>query len=101
MAPNPLYLAVFGDEHGILVRVYVASPPEPKPDNLKKLLSVLREGLVEKALAGLAQEFPQDAAILQVLRKIISLGVIQHESISGIHWSSQNGHSVHVNVIAP
>lgn len=93
---DELWLAVFAYEDGILVRIHVCASPEPKPLNLVKLLSILREG---GAILTLADEFPQDLKILQALQKILSLGAIKPDSISGIHWGSDNGHSVHVEIL--
>jgi len=47
-------------------------------------------------ISTLKEEFPQDSRVIWVLQKVLSLGAIKPEGLSGIHWNSDNGHGIHI-----
>lgn len=90
------FSALPDDEDTILLRIYVPGPLDPKPEILKDLLAMFSSG--GNDLTTLASEFPQDKLILGLLSDILSKRNIVRGSITGIHWSSMRGHSIHVQI---
>ena len=88
-----LWFSILPSENNILVRVHVCAPFNQKPENLEKLFSLLRQN---GEISTLKEEFPQDSRVIWVLQKVLSLGAIKPEGLSGIHWNSDNGHGIHI-----
>lgn len=80
-----------------LIRVHVCAPINPKPEILVKMLELLKADK-SSSVIDLALEFPDEAEMIKLLYDIIS----QHQiiSASGVHWRSQDGHSVQIVIRA-
>ncbi len=78
-----------------LVRCKVPGSHSPKPKILGRLLYVLRRGI---KVSTLSREFPRDKNILALLQTVLNTGTVVPDSISGLHWSSETGHSIHIKI---
>ena len=79
----------------ILVRLHVCGPFMPRPQILEKLMELLRSS---NEVMTLAKEFSEDERILLKLQRVLAKTPITPTRVSGVHYGSQHGHSVHVEI---
>jgi hypothetical protein len=87
-----IWFSVINVDGNLVMRVHVCGPYNHKPAILQKMLEMLTAG---KLIGILTLEFPEDAVIIGMICNLLSR-YYKGGQISGIHWDSNNGHSIHI-----
>ncbi len=85
--------AVAGDEE-IVIRVHTSSlrEREKEPVILRKMQELI---LAKKSPLTMIEEFPRDEVVIRAISNLLEHYIVT--GTSGIHWNSDNGHSIHIN----
>ena len=82
------------DANRIVVRVHAPGPQDKEPAILQRLKASLATGPKPGMLLAATRKFPKDSLILMALFRFLS--DYRVTGITGIHWSSATGHSIHI-----
>lgn len=87
-------MSSFEDEYDVFLRVHFACSFENEPLILDRMVELLCSG--KEKLPVLLEEFPKYEKIIKVLNDLLSHYTIV--SIGNVHWSTDRGYSVHINI---
>ena len=87
-----LWFSIINGDDNPVMRVNVCAPYDDKPAILQKMLEMLMAG---KLIGILTVKFPDDAVIIEMICNLLRC-YYKGGQVSGIHWDSINGHSIHV-----
>lgn len=81
------------DTGNLVVRAHVSGPQGEAPMILQSMKTLLvTKG--KRGLACLTKDFPKDSRVIDLL--YIVLCCCKIKEVSGVHWSTMNGHSIHI-----
>lgn len=84
-------------EEELLIRIHFVAPlKEGNPAILQELLDLLSRNDGKDDVIKLTTRYPQHSNILVALNMVLSQVQIIPGSVSGIHWSTDKGYSIHI-----